>query len=41
MAKTTKAHYNLFKKECEYWKKRFQLNDWEIMYYHNQALKGI
>lgn len=32
MARTTKQHYELFKKECLYWMDRFQLNDYEVYF---------
>ena len=32
--KTNKKHFETFKKECEYWIKRFQLNGWKVEYVH-------
>jgi len=30
--KTTKAHYELFKEECEYWIDKFNLREWRVSY---------
>ena len=30
--KTTKQHYELFKKECDYWIDKFKINDWRVDY---------
>jgi len=35
--KTTKIHYNLFKKECKYWIDRLKLDDWEVYFEHGGA----
>jgi len=32
--KTTKKHFEIFKKECRYWIQRFGLMDWEVVYEH-------
>lgn len=37
--KTTKAHFEIFKAECEKWVKIWGLLDWEVFYYH-QKLTG-
>jgi len=34
--KTTKAHFDIFKKECSKWIKYFGLLDWEINLYHKK-----
>ena len=33
--KTTKQHFNLFKKECKKWLQIFSLGDWEDNYWHD------
>lgn len=30
--KTNKKHFEIFKKECEYWIDRFELSNWEIFF---------
>lgn len=32
--KTNKKHFEIFKKECEYWYDIFELKNWNIDYYH-------
>ena len=32
--KTTKKHFDIFKKECEYWLKFYGVTGWEICFYH-------
>ena len=39
MFKTTKKHFNLFKKECDYWIKEFGLTNWCVRYYHRKDSK--
>lgn len=36
---TTKAHFEIFKKECRYWIQRLGLTDWEIEFKHNNEDK--
>ncbi len=40
MAKTTKAHFAIFKSECEKWIDIFGLKGWEISFFHEE-LKGF
>lgn len=35
--KTTKKHFEIFKKECAKWIDYFGLKDWEISYWHKQS----
>ena len=35
--KTTKADFELFKSECEYWIDRLSLREWEFNYLHKQS----
>lgn len=30
--KTTKKHFEIFKKECEYWIEKFKLDNWTFVY---------
>jgi len=39
--KTTKKHFEIFKKECQMWEKRFELSGWDIRYWHEQRSKGL
>lgn len=32
--KTTPAQFKKFKARCEFWRRRFGINDWEITYQH-------
>lgn len=32
--KTTKKHFELFKRSCEYWIERFKLDNWKVNYVH-------
>lgn len=41
MIKVTKAHYELFKKECKKWINRFQLNNWEIHFEHTALRNDV
>lgn len=34
--KTTKQHFEIFKKECQKWIEIFGLKNWEIDYYHKK-----
>ena len=34
--KTTKAHFKIFKAECERWIKRLGLVSWEVCYTHER-----
>ena len=36
MPKTTKAHFELFKKECLYWQERLGLQRWELIVAHEE-----
>jgi len=38
--KTTKNHFNLFKKEVKKWVDIFELNDWQV-YFKHKASKGV
>jgi len=35
--RTTTKDFELFVNECEYWEKRFELNGWDIDYYHKKC----
>jgi len=37
--KLTKADYEFFKEECEFWINEFQLNDWAIYYEWNKIIE--
>lgn len=41
MTKTTKAHFNLFKSEVEYWHKRFGLIGYDIFFKHEDCGTNI
>jgi len=34
--KTTKTHFDIFKRECRYWIRRFGLGDWCVEFFHEQ-----
>lgn len=34
--KTTKVHFELFKKECEFWINYFGLKGWRVEYFHRK-----
>ena len=38
--KTTKKHFNIFKKECRKWVDKFELNNWEINFKHTLVSDG-
>ena len=39
--KTTKKHFEIFKKECEKWINKLKLDDWEFNYHHeNPSMEG-
>ena len=35
--KTTRKHFEIFKKECEYWIDKFGLKDWDIAFEHKSG----
>ena len=40
MAKVTKVHFELFKRECKKWIDGFELNNWEVHFSHVALKKG-
>lgn len=36
MIRTTKKHFEAFKKRCLYWIKRLSLDDWEVAFSHDE-----
>ena len=39
--KTTKKHFEIFKKECEKWIEYFGLKDWDIHYAHREDADNL
>lgn len=38
--KTSKIHFDIFKKECNYWIEKFGLKEWNVDFQHDDNIEG-